>query len=123
MKHEEVHPKKFVSSVTVKEVLVSAGIQLLHWANDIAFTDAAFGEDWCVETANRMATISEILNVLYYSLPKGALSIVIDLPDGVIGQIITNPDYVPDAEKPSSEEKGDSDSLGGMDSSIDDLPF
>jgi hypothetical protein len=70
-----------------------------------------------------MATMSELLNVLYYSLPKEALSIVVDLPDGVIGYVVINPDYAPDAEKPSSKEKGDSDSLGGMDSIIDDLPF
>jgi len=42
-KHEKI-PGEFVSQVTCSEILISTGIQLVHWAHDIAFTDAAFGE-------------------------------------------------------------------------------
>jgi hypothetical protein len=122
MKNEKV-PGQFVTSVAVSEVLVSAGVQLVHWAHDIAFTDAAFGEDWSVETANRMATLSEILNIVFKRLPKDALSIVVDFPDGVVGQVAINPNYKPDAEKPGSKDAGDSDKVGGDGFSIDPFPF
>jgi len=78
-KYEAV-PGQFVTSVTVSEVIVSAGIQLIHLAHDLAFTDAAFGEDWCVETANRMASLSELLNVIYKRMSAETLSIRVDLP-------------------------------------------
>jgi len=121
-KHEAV-PGEFVKSVTVSQVIVSAGIQLIHLANDLAFTDAAFGEAWAVETANRMASLSELLNVVYKRMPRRTLEIVIDLPDGMIGQVTINPDFDPDAEKPRSDEQGDSGGDWGVSPSIDDLPF
>jgi len=123
MKRYKRVPGEFVTSVTVKEVIVSTGIQLIHLANDLAFTDAAFGEDWCVDAANRMASLSELLNVVYKRLPSNSLGIVIDLPEGMIGQIAINPDFDPNAEKPRSDEQGDSDGSGGLSSSISDFPF
>ena len=122
MKSEKV-PGQFVTSVTVSEVIVSTGIQLIRWANDLAFTDAAFGEAWAVEAANRMASLSEILNVMYTRLPARSLQIVVDLPDGMIGQISINPDFDPDAEEPRSNDKGSTEQEGGVQNSIDDFPF
>jgi hypothetical protein len=121
--NDEKIPGKLVTQVSVSEVLVSAGIQLVHFAHDIAFTDAAFGEAWAVETANRMASLSEILNLVYKRLPRRALEIVIDLPDGMVGVRSINPNYDPNAEKPASKDAGNFDREGGVQSSIDDLPF
>ena len=123
MKHHEESPKKFVTSVTVSEVLVSTGIQLIHWSHDLAFTDAAYGTEWSLETANRMATLSELLNSLYKRLDVQTLGIVIDLPRAIVGQVVNNPYYKPEAEKPASEDAGDSDGNGGSDWSVSDNPF
>jgi hypothetical protein len=114
---------QFVQSATISEVLVSCGIQLIHWANDIAFTDAPFGEEWSLETANRMASLSEILNVVYKRLPLKTLSIVVDFPDGMVGQVQINQDYKPEAEEPKSDDLGSSGKYGGVQNSIDDFPF
>src|SRR4029453_11547493 len=99
MEYEKV-PGQFVTSATVSEVIVSTGIQLVHLAHDFAFTDAAFGETRAVETGNRMASVSELLNVVYKRLPRRALEIVIDLPDGMIGRKAGNPMFNRDAETP-----------------------
>jgi len=123
VKKNERVPGQFVTSATVSEILVSAGIQLIQWASDLAFTDAAFGEAYAAETANRMASLSELLNVVYKRLPRRALGLVIDMPEGMIGQIAINPNFEPDAEKPEPKGTGDSDSSGGMSNSIDELPF
>lgn len=123
MKNDERIPGEFVASVTVSEVLVSAGVQLIHWANDIAFTDAVFGENWAAETANRMATISEILNLVYQSLPRRSLDAVIVLPPGVVGVIAINPNARKEAEEPQSDDGSSSEQNGGDASSISDLPF
>jgi hypothetical protein len=121
-KNERI-PGEFITTATVEEILISAGIQLVQWAHDIAFTDAAFGEAWAVESANRMASLSELLNVVYKSLPRRTLVMNIDMPPGMIGQVQINPDYKPDAEKPASADAGDSGDVGGSSNSIGDLPF
>jgi len=122
MKNEKI-PGEFVTSVTVSEVIVSTGIQLIHLAHDLAFTDAAFGEAWAVETANRMASLSELLNVIYKRMPRRTLEIVVDLPPGMIGQVAHNPSYDPDAEETSPNGKVSTDKEGGSSESIDDFPF
>jgi len=122
MKNEKV-PGEFVTSVTVAEVLKSAGIQLASWANDIAFTDAPFGETWAVETADRMVCVAELLYSVYVLLPSATLERVVGLPPGVIGQIAISPLPKPRAEKPVSKDTGDSDREGGSSDSIDDFPF
>lgn len=122
MKREKI-PGEFVTSATVSEIIVSTGIQLVHLAHDLAFTDAAFGEAWAVETANRLASLSEILNIVYKRMPHRTLDIVIDFPEGMVGQVAINPDFNPDAEKPVSKDTGDSDKEGGSHSTIGDFPF
>ena len=122
VKHEE-DSKKFVTSVTVSEVFVSAGIQMLHVANDLAFTDSAYGTEWSFETANRLATLSELLNAVYKRLDASTLEIVINLPPTIVGQVIENPMYEPPAEKPASKDAGDAADIDGDDYSIGDLPF
>jgi hypothetical protein len=122
MTNERV-PGEFVTSATVSEVLVSAGIQLIQWANDLAFTDAAFGEKYVAEAANRMASLSELLNVVYKRLPRRALEMVIDMPEGMIGQIAINPSFEPGATKSGSKNTDDVDKEGGVQYSIDDIPF
>ena len=121
--NDEKIPGELVTQVSVSEVLVSTGIQLVHFAHDIAFTDAAFGETWAVEAANRMASLSEILNLVYKRLPRRALEIVIDLPVGMVGVRSINPAYDPDAAKRESKDTRDADKEGGVQSSIDDFPF
>lgn len=122
MKNEKT-PGEFVTTVTVAEVLVSTGIQLVHWAHDLAFTDAAFGETWAMEAANRMASLSALLNVVYKQLPRRDLEQEVKMPDGIIGQIQINPSYVPEAEEPLSDDKGSTDKEGGSHPTIDDFPF
>ena len=123
MEHEKGIPGEHVNAVTCKEILISAGIQLVHWANDIAFTDAAFGENWAVETGNRMATLSEILHLLYKRLPRRSLDVVINLPKGVTGMRTINPNYDPDSASEGENRPSEAaDDLGDT-SSIDDLPF
>jgi len=114
---------EFVTSVTVDEIIVSIGIQLVQWANDIAFTDKPFGETWAMETADRMASCSELLNVAYKRLPQVVKGIIVDLPDGMIGQIAINEHFVLEAEEPASKNTGSTDIEGGVQSSIDDFPF
>jgi hypothetical protein len=123
MHNDEKIPGELVTQVDVAEVLISCGIQLVHVAHDIAFTDAAFGEAWAVETANRLASLSEVLNILFKRLPQKALEIVIDLPDGMTGVRSINPDFKPPAEKPTSKDVGDSSEEGGSDNSIGKIPF
>jgi len=123
VKQNEGIPGEFVTSVTIAEVIVSTGVQLIHVAHDIAFTDAAFGEAWAVETANRMASLSELLNVVYKRMPRRTLEIVVDLPEGMIGQIAINPDYVPDSANDARGAKNAADVFQGDKSSIDDFPF
>lgn len=123
MAHEKRIPGQFVSSVAAAEIIRSVGIQLALWANDIAFTDAAFGETWSVETANRMACCSELLSVLYKRMPRRSLEIVVDLPEGMVGVISINPDFKDDAPKqPSDDDRDGGDRRGGS-SSIPPMPF
>lgn len=122
MKREKI-PGEFVTSATVSEVIVSTGIQLVHLAHDLAFTDAAFGEAWAVETANRLASLSELLNIVYKRMPRRTLEIVIDFPDGMIGQVSINPNFKREAEEPLSKDKGSTDKEGGSQPTIDDFPF
>lgn len=121
-RHEEI-AEKFVTSVTASELLVSAGIQMLQFAHDLAFTDAAYGQEWAYEAANRLATLSELLNILYKRLDVQTLAITIELPNGVVGQIKNNPMYDPKAEEPDTKGAGSSEREGGVSSSIDDFPF
>ena len=121
--NDEKIPGEFVTSVTVAQVVVSCGIQLVQWAHDIAFTDAAFGETWAMETADRMASLSELLNVVYKRLPRRALGIVIDVPDGMLAQVAINPNFDPKAEEPRSYDKGSTEREGGDSSTIDEFPF
>lgn len=121
-KHAKI-PGQFVTSVTASELLVSTGIQLIHWANDIAFTDAAFGAEWSVEAANRMACLSELLNLLYKRLPPSALRLVIEMPPNIVGQVVINPDFDPKAEEPRLLDQGSTEREGGDEASIDDFPF
>jgi hypothetical protein len=123
VKKDERVPGEFVTSVTVKEIVISTGIQLMEWAHAIAFTDAAFGQDWSLETADRMASLSLLLNRMFKGLSSAALSIRVDLPDGMVGQVQINPRFEPDAEKPRSNDKGNSDGIGGAEPSIDPFPF
>jgi len=116
-------PGEFVTSVTVKEILISTGLQLAFWANDIAFTDAPFGETWSMETANRMACLSELLKLCHDRMSKYTLGVVVDLPPTMIGQIQVNPYFEPGAEEPVSKDTGSTDEEGGMENSIDDFPF
>jgi len=116
-------PGEFLTSATVAEVFVSTGLQLAYWANDIAFTDAPFGETWCLETADRMACLSELLNICYKRLPKAALEIVVDLPSHMRAQVQINPLHRPEAEEPASKDAGSTDGMGGTENSIDDFPF
>jgi hypothetical protein len=116
-------PGEYVTSVTVQEVIVSCGVQLVNWAHELAFTDAAFGETWAMETADRMASLSEILNVVYKRLPARTLGIVIELPPGMLGQVAINPGYDPKAEEASSDDKASTERKGGVDTSIGDFPF
>jgi len=122
MNNEKI-PGELVTQVTCAEILISTGIQCVHFAHDLAFTDAAFGEAWTVEAANRLASISEILNLLYKRLPERSLRIVIDLPDGMVGVRSINPNYDPEAGKPEPKGTGDPEQSGGLSSSIDDFPF
>jgi hypothetical protein len=121
--HNERIPGEFVDKATVGEILASAGIQLIHWAHDLAFTDAAFGEAWAVEQANRMASLSEILNVAFKRLPKRSLEILVDFPVGMTGQIAINPDYKKDSAPSGNDVPDEAASTEGIDHSIDDLPF
>lgn len=121
MSNEARIPGEFVNTVTCKEVLVSTGIQLVGWANDLAFTDAAYGENWCVETANRMATLSEVLNLLYKELPRRSLELEVKLPAGVVGVMTINPAYDGRGEVPPADGRGD-DARDGVDS-LGDSPF
>lgn len=123
MKNEKRIPGEFVDSVTCEEILISTGVQLIGWANDIAFTDAAFGENWAVETGNRMATLSEILHLLYKSLPRRSLDVVVKMPKGVLGVVTKNPAYRPDSASEGDNKPSEAAEDGGDTSSIDELPF
>jgi hypothetical protein len=116
-------PGEFVPSVTVEEIIVSCGVQLARWANDIAFTDAPFGETWAMETADRMACLSELLSIVYRRLPARVANTIIDTPPGMIGQIAINSDYRPDAPKPAESSADDGDDKVGGEDSIHDIPF
>lgn len=123
MKNEKRIPGEFVDAVSVADVLVSTGTQLLAWANDIAFTDAAFGERWAIETANRMATLSELLHIIYGTLTPDQLELVVKLPDGVVGVMSINPNHKKDSASNSREGKDEAAGHGGDKSSIDEIPF
>jgi hypothetical protein len=76
-----------------------------------------------METADRMASLSELLNVVYKRLPRRALGIVIDVPDGMLAQVAINPNFDPKAEEPRSYDKGSTEREGGDSSTIDEFPF
>lgn len=121
-KHERV-PGEFVTSVTIEEAFISISIQLIHWAHDIAFTDAAFGENWAGETANRMASCAEILNVVYQRMARRTLEMSVDLPAGMVGVMSINPDYDENATPPSQGDEGGVRGEGRDVSSVDDFPW
>jgi hypothetical protein len=123
MKNEKRIPGQLVNTVTCEEILISTGIQLIHWANDLAFTDAAYGQNWCIEAANRMATLSEILHLLHKRLPRGSMEIVVDLPKGVTGVIAINPSYSPGSASEGENQPSEAAEDLGDASSIDELPF
>lgn len=117
-------PGQPVDSVDCADVVRSAGIQLSIWAHDIAFTDAAFGEDWATETANRMASLAEILYVLYQNIPVQVLRMKLDIPDGMSGVWAINPyDTSRDKARSMKPDQGDvrdeGDAIGGTDT----IPF
>jgi hypothetical protein len=122
MTNERV-PGQFVAYVTAEEVIRSVGIQLAVWADAIAFTDAAFGEKWSLETADRMVCLSELLHNMHVARKAILSEWVIDLPQGMIGQVSINPRFKPRAAKPGSKNTDNADKEGGVQSSIDDLPF
>lgn len=122
MKDERI-AGQFVTSVAASEIIISAGIQLLQWASDIAFTDAPFGANWALETADRMASLSELLNIMFKRMPKDALGIVIDLPKNMVGQVSINPAFDPKAEEPKDMSEGSSEREGGDNNTINDFPF
>jgi hypothetical protein len=70
-----------------------------------------------------MACLSELLNVVYKRLPEDALGSVIDVPNGMTGQVAINPDYDSKAEEPKSDDLGSTDKSGGVQNSINDFPF
>ena len=119
----EAKAGEFVSTLSVSDVLRSAGIQLAQWANDIAFTDAPYGETWCLEAADRMVCVSELLHAVYEKLPRRTLFLELRLPDGMVGQVAINPYVFPKAEEAKSGDKASSERKEGSDTTIDDFPF
>lgn len=123
MINDGVLPGDFVGSADCAEIIRSAGIQLGMWANDIAFTDAAFGEDWALETANRMGALSELLHALYEVLPAKVLRLVVPLPEGVSGVIAINPNYKEDVTKTILDDEGTAITDIEDDLGLGDFPF
>lgn len=123
MNEKRILPGEPVSDVDCEDVLRSAGVQLALWANDIAFTDAVYGENWAFETANRMASLSEILWALYKSLTPWILALPVEMPDGMSGRWEINPFQERESEMSESDDPDTSASNWGDKSSIDDLPF
>lgn len=123
MKNEKRVPGELINVATCEEILVSTGIQLATWAGDIAFTDAAYGEDWCIETADRMASLSHLLSLLYERLPSVAMGIRVELPEGMVGEVRINPNFDPGSA--SDDRSGQSKAAGKRrgKKSIDDFPF
>lgn len=122
MKNNERMAGEFTTSATVGEILASTGIQLARWSYDIAFTDAAFGETWAVEQANRMASLSELLNVVYKSLPRRIIQVEIQMPEGMIGQIAINPGFEPDSALDGQDDQSKAAGNEGMSDSLPDFP-
>ncbi len=123
MRSEEQRPGDIVAVASLAEVIKSCGIQLAKWANDIAFTDAPYGRDWSIETAERMATLSELLYTFYKLYEEDMIDWEVDLPDGMTGHIAINPLQTGNSAKSEYTSNLAADLYGGDNSNIDENPF
>jgi len=101
-------------TATVGELLQSGGIQLAVAAKEFAFTDAAYGEAWILETAEKFVTLSELMAIAHYEHHRILASLRINLPDGVYAITIENPLLTEnrngashDDDAPAGEEMGE----------------
>lgn len=124
MKHlEEMAEGEVVHEIGAADLLMSTGICLAKWASDITFTDAAYAEGWIAQTAEIMATHSEMLYLLFTQHHALLRDISIVCPPDIQGIVTVNP-----FRKNSMSGKEESDDpskpteTGGSDS-LSDIPF
>lgn len=91
MNDKAVEAGDVIYEISAFELIKSAGIQLVKWASDLMYTDAAYSEGWLEEHCERMATISEMLLVLFAEHQQALRDLRIDLPPGVYGVWSYNP--------------------------------
>jgi len=91
MNSEQLTAGDIIYSADAAEICKSAGIVMAKLAWDLVNTDAIYGETFAEETAERLATLSELLYLLFNQEAKVLRSMKIDFPEGVAGVVAVNP--------------------------------
>ena len=91
MDSEKSKPGDIVLTATAAEICKSAGIVMAKLAWDLVNTDAIYGETFAEETSERLATLSELLYVLFNKEKEVLGALEVPFPEGVVGVVAVNP--------------------------------
>jgi len=91
MDSEKSKPGDIVHSANAAEICKSAGIVMAKLAWDLVNTDAIYGETFAEETAERLATLSELLYVLFNKEAEILRTLEVPFPEGVTAVVAVNP--------------------------------
>jgi len=104
MDSEKSKPGDIVYSANAAEICKSAGIVMAKLAWDLVNTDAIYGETFAEETAERLATLSELLYVLFNKEAKILRTLEVPFPEGVTAFVAVNPLKLHSMDKRQSDD-------------------
>lgn len=120
---EQMAPGDLVYEISASDLIMSTGILLAKWASDITFTDAAYSNEWINETAEIMATHSEVLHDLFTNHLAVLQTLVVKPSSEITGTVSVNPFRKNSMTGKNGSVDPSIPSAEGNEPSIGDVPF
>jgi hypothetical protein len=99
-------PGDVVREISLHDLLISITIYSLRLAVDLTQTDAAFGDGWSFDQADRLAAYSDLCRLVLTGHAELLRDVIIPLPDDILGMVIANPLKGNSMEKPTDGSVG-----------------
>ena len=109
--------------LTVEEAIHAVGLEMLMLTEELKYATGTLNEEECSELGDRVYLLTQVLGSVLIQHKKNLTRIRVVLPSDVGSVRIRNPYYEGRSESPEDKSSGQSDGIGGVESSIDDFPF
>jgi len=114
MNESNKKPGDVVYEVSALDLLKSAGITMAEAGVDLVSTDNAYSQNYQLSMGSRLATLSELVYLLYDKHHEVLRDLSIDLPTHIVGFVVVNPLYSPDVAE-GSDDADPPANVGGVD--------